>query len=134
MSENGVVGLRVRGRTKWMAALVNGIILLGIASIRAGARPNNPPVIQFGPSVIPMALVPTGLPADAVVEGQTLVTFSVAASDPDGDALTYDWSFGDGTRGHGSTVTHRYARPSIYTATVTVSDRNGGTATDSRTI
>ena len=51
------------------------------------------------------------------------VTFSVQASDPDGDVLSYSIDFGDGTaNGTGSQVAHRYMAKGTYTATVTVSD------------
>lgn len=45
-----------------------------------------------------------------------------ASSDPDGDALTYAWTFGDGATATGATATHAYARPGAYNATLTVSD------------
>src|SRR5207253_3009098 len=48
--------------------------------------------------------------------------------DPDGDLLTYHWSFGDGTNGTGSTITHRFGLGGAYTVTASVSDTNGGTA------
>jgi len=63
-------------------------------------------------------------------------TISCAASDPDGDTLTYTWSADGGTiSGEGSTVT--WEAPTAegsYTISVTVSDGKGGTASDSCTI
>jgi len=52
------------------------------------------------------------------------------SSDPDGDALTYSWDFGDGTPVAKFTfprTTHRYARPGDYTVKVTIDDGRGGT-------
>jgi PKD repeat protein len=50
------------------------------------------------------------------------------SSDPDGDSLTYAWSFGDGAQGTGATVSHTYSAAGSYTATLVVDDGHGGTA------
>lgn len=47
------------------------------------------------------------------------------SSDPNGDALTYSWTFGDGTSGQGAFVNHVYQNPGSYTATLNVSDGQG---------
>ena len=62
------------------------------------------------------------------VEG-TAVTFDgSASSDPDGDALTYAWDFGDGATGSGVKPTHSYADNGPYSVTLTVSDTHGATS------
>jgi hypothetical protein len=50
------------------------------------------------------------------------VAFTVAATDPDGDPLSYSWSFGDGTTAIGSSAQHIYTSAGSYNATVTISD------------
>ena len=58
------------------------------------------------------------------------VEFTAAASsDPDGDALTYTWNFGDGSpTATGMNVSHTYTSNGIYYARVTVNDGHGGLA------
>jgi PKD repeat protein len=58
------------------------------------------------------------------------VSFSATGSDPDGDALTYAYDFGDGSKtATGRTATHKYAKAGVYTAKVTVTDTGGAKGT-----
>lgn len=50
------------------------------------------------------------------------ITFEASGTDPDGDELTYEWDFGDGTTGEGSSTTHTYGSSGDYSVTLTVSD------------
>jgi PKD repeat protein/glucose/arabinose dehydrogenase len=62
------------------------------------------------------------------------VDFDVAASDPDGDELTYEWDFGDGSAtSDEQSPTHTYTEPGEYEAEVTVSDGENQTS-DSVTV
>ncbi|WP_208719251.1 PQQ-dependent sugar dehydrogenase [Corallococcus sicarius] len=59
------------------------------------------------------------------------VSFSGAGSaDPDGDALTYLWTFGDGTSAQTTTATtsHSYTANGTYTASLTVRDARGASS------
>ena len=58
------------------------------------------------------------------------VTFDASAStDPDGDDITVEWDFGDGSPlATGTTVEHIYGTAGTYTATLTVTDTDGGRA------
>jgi PKD repeat protein len=62
-----------------------------------------------------------------------VVTFSANGSyDADGTIVSYTWNFGDGTaNGSGSTVAHTYTAAGNYTATLTVVDNAGLSATAS---
>ncbi len=60
------------------------------------------------------------------VEGVTLISLSAAgSSDPDGDALTYAWQFGDGTGDTGVSMSHVYAQDGAYSVRLIVSDIRG---------
>ncbi|MGH2455434.1 MAG: PKD domain-containing protein, partial [Candidatus Limnocylindria bacterium] len=62
------------------------------------------------------------------------VTFDGSGSADDrtpADELTYAWDFGDGESGSGQSVQHAYAAAGEYTASLTVTDAEGLTGTDS---
>lgn len=57
-----------------------------------------------------------------------------ASSDADGSIASYAWTFGDGGAGTGSMVAHTYSAAGTFTATLTVTDNGGATASTSATI
>ena len=69
----------------------------------------------------------TAAPAQAQT-GQN-IAFSAAASDPDGDPISYSWDFGDTTSAAGASVSHAYSNAGAFTVTLTVSDGKGGVVT-----
>ena len=50
--------------------------------------------------------------------------------DPDGEIVSYDWDFGDGTTDSGETVSHTFSDPGMHTVTLTVTDDQGATDLD----
>lgn len=58
-------------------------------------------------------------------EGIAIGMSGAASTDPDGDALTYTWAFGDGSFGSGSSVSHTYTQDGQYTVQLIVADVRG---------
>ena len=56
------------------------------------------------------------------------------SSDPDDDALSYTWSFGDGDVDKGVTVRHVYASAGSYVVTLKVEDGKGGSDSVQKTV
>lgn len=52
-----------------------------------------------------------------------------ASFDPDGDPITYQWAFGDGSFANGMIATHTYAAAGQYTIRLTLTDADGKEAT-----
>ncbi|MEP7252880.1 MAG: PKD domain-containing protein [Ginsengibacter sp.] len=64
-----------------------------------------------------------------------IVDFTVTASDVDGDALTYNWDFGDGAKKNGTNKeSHTYAADKAYTIKVDVSDGKASPVTVTTTL
>ena len=56
------------------------------------------------------------------------IGFTAAGVDPDGDQLSYAWSFGDGGTAGGPKVSHVFTTPGAHVVTVTVKDPSGASA------
>jgi PKD repeat protein len=83
-----------------------------------GSTPNHAPEASF-----------TATPS-TTTQGLPVSLDGTASFDPDGDALTYEWNFGDGQTLSGSASTsHIYASAGTFTAQLTVDDGKGGTHT-----
>lgn len=89
-----------------------------------GAQADNFQDIAAQPDQAPTAAL-TGAPAAAT--SPTAFDASASTAPPGGQVTRWDWSFGDGSTlsNGGAKVTHTYAAPGTYTATVTVSDEDG---------
>jgi PKD repeat protein len=72
--------------------------------------------------------------ADQIVLLGSSVTLTGSGSDPDGAIVSWHWSFGDGNTASGQTVTHTYASPGTFTATLTVTDDDGLTGSDAAAV
>jgi PKD repeat protein len=99
--------------------------ILGGIEVSAGVAPSE----ECG-ATDPESPVVQGFADPATGSAPLEVQFSSTAADPDGDALIYRWTFGDGGSALGSSPVHTYTKPGSYTATVTVRDPDGNVGTD----
>ena len=71
-------------------------------------------------------------------ENETIYFNGSSSSDPDGDIVSWEWNFGDGSIGAGENVTHVYqwgaGNSKTYTVTLLVTDNNGGSDTVGKTV
>lgn len=107
--------------------------LLLVVALGCGKSPTSPTNQQPGntnraPVIGSMTVSPT-----FGVSGLTLITMNASATDADGDAVTYSWSF-SGTTASGASTSAKLTGNGSVTVQLTVSDGRGGTATDSRTV
>jgi PKD repeat protein len=96
------------------------------ADAGSGTCHDAPPATNHAPTAAP------GGPYTGA-EGAAVSFDGGGSSDPDGDALTYAWSFGDGGTGPGATPSHTYADNGNYVVTLTVTDTHAAASTPATT-
>jgi PKD repeat protein len=80
----------------------------------------------------PIVNVSAGEPYQGFVNS-TILFHGSRSYDPDGSITKWFWVFGDNTNGTGITVQHTYSKIGTYTVTLTVTDNEGATNTDTTT-
>ena len=98
-----------RRRTAFIALASGGAAAATVVAV--GGRNNTAPTASF-----------TVTPPGAALLGATRMTFTARATDADGDALRYQWLFGDSSQAEGETVTHVYTREGSFEVELQVSD------------
>lgn len=106
---------RGRGKTPWLllgggAAAAGGIGFF-LTRSKETERVNTAPTAAVSVA-----------PAGTALLNATVVTFNATATDPEGDTLTYQWTFGDGATGTGATTTHVFTRTGSLVVTLAVND------------
>ena len=59
------------------------------------------------------------------IEDESVAMSASASTDPDGDALTYAWSFGDGATASGVNTSHVYTTSGVFTVRLIATDIRG---------
>ena len=78
-------------------------------------------------------VVSVNLPKQGLVNDKLLFS-AEDSTDPDGDALTFQWNFGDGQTSAGETAAHAYAKAGRYRVKLTIDDSHGAADTAEGTV
>jgi PKD repeat protein len=96
-----------------------------------GGRDSATAAVQVSPPAAIVNQPPIARPGGPYA-GQSGVVLSLngsASTDPDNDALSFSWNFGDGTTGSGPAPAHVYAIDGSFQVTLTVDDAHGHSTT-----
>lgn len=102
--------------------VTNTLALTSTRSLQVSIKANQ------APKIVATASTTTGFPTLKVQFG------TAGTADPEGGAVTYAWTFGDGTTSTAAAPLKGYVTPGTYTARVTAKDAAGTTATKAFTI
>lgn len=106
----------------WGVAL-SVVAALGVASCGGGGGSTTAPTSTNRAPTASFTVSPPG----AAIASATVVTLTATANDPDGDAVTFNWQFGDGQTGNGQTVTHTFTSEGSFNVVLSASDGKGAT-------
>ena len=85
-------------------------------------------ILVISPNTMPVASI--NGPYEGKV-GKKIRFDSSGSYDPDGNIVSYEWNFGDGTLSSDEKPSHVYGDPGVYTSTLKVVDEEGNIGTDS---
>ena len=112
-------------------------VTLTVDDSKGGANSTTQTVTVTGGSGEPTNRAPSAAftpSASQALTGVSITLDASASSDPDGDALTFAWSFGDTTNGAGVSTTKAYPSAGTFTITLVVSDGRGGSSSTTREV
>ena len=131
-AQNLPAGLSLSGNTISGTPTVAGSVAVTLTATNSLGADNETLVLNIAlpagtANAPPVLFVPPTSVSNTGTVGQP-VAFSVAATDPGGNQLSYTWNFGDGSSAVGANVSHVFGAFGIYTVTVTVSDGTNAVA------
>ena len=113
-----IIATQICGISKYFLA----IMLVFLAACDTSTPPTNQnPVASF-------------LSSSETEKAGTAFSFTSTSIDPDGDALTQSWDFGDGLRGGGVSLAHVYSSAGTFSTKLTVTDGRGGISSSQKTV
>ena len=126
--------LLTHSRVRLVPVWRNNFLLLAVVSLitlpSCGGGSDSPTSPTAAPNASPSAEIQVS-PGSPYITGATELTLTAVATDPDGDALSYQWDFGDGATAAGQTTTHVYQVEGTFTIRLTVADSRGASGTAS---
>jgi PKD domain-containing protein len=124
----------VRQCRRWaVLAVVASVLVLPACGSSGGGNstgntPTTPTSTNHSPTITSISVTPS-----FGVSAMTVFTMNASATDPDGDALTYRWTYGGNSYTGASTSTTMTGDGGI-SVQLTVTDSKGATASDSRNV
>jgi len=129
------------GRTSTEAAVnyiytIPGTYYPSLTVTNAAGNDTVTATIIVSPSVTPQNKEPVAVISYAMQgENPLAIRFDGSqSSDPDGNIVQYSWGFGDGSIGSGRTISHTYSSPGDFTVSLVVTDNEGATAQEEKTV
>lgn len=109
--------------SRFLLALAAALVLSGCVTNMAELKDELGVEQQVAPPLAPSAKAAA---TPTLAQAGEVVRFTAAATvDPQGAALSYVWSFGDGAGDTGVEVAHAYVEPGSYSVTLTVTNARG---------
>jgi hypothetical protein len=113
----------VHSMLPWIAMGLGGAGVGGYLATRSPSSSSSAPSAPSAPANSrPTAGTLVAVPSTGLGASTTIRFSAAGASDPNGDALTFAWDFGDGLRATAAGPSHVYSTADTFTVTVTVSD------------